>query len=99
MHNGQSSLSSAGNLSGKGVDLDLLCALAFVLAAQATGATKTIMSNNMIASQAQHANAGVCTPRMMMMDITISQTRAIAFSILMNSHEVIHMISTNSYGV
>jgi hypothetical protein len=48
MHNDQSSLSSAGK---KGVDLDLLCALALVLAlAQAAGATKTIMSNNMIAS-------------------------------------------------
>jgi hypothetical protein len=36
----------------KGVDLDLLCALALIFAlAQAAGATKTIMSNNMIASQ------------------------------------------------
>ncbi len=59
---------------------DLLRALALVLAlAKAAGATKTIMLNNMIASQAQPPNAGVCTPRMMMMDITIAQTRAIAF--------------------
>ncbi len=39
----------------EGVDLvpDLLCALALALAlAQAAGATKTIMSNNMIASRA-----------------------------------------------
>jgi hypothetical protein len=64
----------------KGVDLDLLRALALVLAlAQAAGATKTIMSNNMITSQAQHPNAGVCTPRTMITDITISRTRAIAF--------------------
>jgi hypothetical protein len=35
----------------KGVDLNLLCALALVLAlAQAAGAMKTIMLNNMIAS-------------------------------------------------
>jgi hypothetical protein len=64
----------------KGVNLDLLCALALVLAlAQAAGATKIIMSNNMIASQAQRPNAGVCTPRTMTTDITIAQTRAIAF--------------------
>jgi hypothetical protein len=53
----------------EGVDLipDLLCALALILAlAQATGATKTIMSNNMIASRAQPPNAGVCIPRTMM---------------------------------
>ena len=35
---------------GKGVDLNFRCALALVLAlAQAAGATKIIMSNNMIA--------------------------------------------------
>ncbi len=66
----------------KGVDLDLLCALALVLAlTQAAGATKIIMSNNMIGSQAQHPNAGVRTPRTMMTDITIARTRAIAFSL------------------
>jgi hypothetical protein len=66
----------------EGVDLipDLLCALVLVLAlAQTAGATKTIMSNNMIASQAQPPNAGVCIMRTMMMDITITQTRAIVF--------------------
>jgi hypothetical protein len=51
MLNDQSSLSSAGNSSGKGVDLDLLRALALVLAlTQAAGATKIIMLNNMVAS-------------------------------------------------
>ncbi len=64
----------------EGVDLDLLHALALVLAlAQAAGATKTIMSNNMITSQAQPQNTGVLTPRTMMTDITIAQTGAIAF--------------------
>jgi hypothetical protein len=64
----------------KGVNLDLLCALALVLAlAQAAGATKIIMLNNMIASQAQCPNVGVRTPRTMMMDITIARTRAIVF--------------------
>ena len=44
----------------KGVNVDLVCALALVLAlVQAAGATKIIMSNNMIASQAQRPNAGV----------------------------------------
>ncbi len=57
----------------KGVDLDLLCALALVLAlAQAAGATKIIMSNNMIASQAQRPNADVRTLRTTMMNITIA---------------------------
>ncbi len=69
--------------SEKGVNLDLLRALALVLAlAQAAGATKIIMSNNMIASQAQHPNAGVRTPKTMMMDITIARTRVIAFLLL-----------------
>ena len=64
----------------KGVDLNLLRALALILAlAQAAGATKIIMSNNMIATQARRSNAGVCTPRTMMTDITIVRTRAIAF--------------------
>jgi hypothetical protein len=46
----------------EGVDLvpDFLCALALVLALpQAAGATKTIMSNNMIASQVQPPYTGV----------------------------------------
>ena len=67
----------------EGVDFvpDLLHTLVLVLAlAQAAGAMKTIMSNNMIASQAQTPNAGVCTPRTMMTDITIARTRLIAFS-------------------
>jgi hypothetical protein len=53
MHNDQSSLSSAGNSSGKKVDLiqDLRCALNLSLAlAQAAGATTTIMSTKMIAN-------------------------------------------------
>ena len=96
----------------EGVDLvpDLLHALALVLAlAQAAGATKTIMSNIMIASQAQPPNGGVCIPRTMMMDITIIRTRAIAFSppsLLQRQREVIapknrelHQQSMNSYNV
>jgi hypothetical protein len=64
----------------KGVDLNLLPALDLVLAlASAAEATKTIMSNNMIRSQAQRPNVGVCTPRTMMKDITIARTKAIAF--------------------
>ncbi len=98
--------------SEEGVDLvpDLLCALVLVLAlAQAAGATKTVMSNNMIASQAQPPNAGVCIPRTMMTDITIARTRAIAFlppSLLQRQREVIaprnrewHQQSMNSYNV
>jgi hypothetical protein len=94
------------------VDLvpDLLCALALVLAlAQAAGATKTIMSKNMNASQAQPPNAGVRIPRMMMTDITIVLTRAIAFlppSLLQTQREVMaprnfesHQQSMNSYNV
>jgi hypothetical protein len=77
----------------KGVNLDLLCALAPVLAlAQAAGATKIIMLNNMIASQAQRPNAGVRTPRTMMTDITIARTRAIAFllpSLLQKQREIV----------
>ncbi len=94
----------------KGVDLDLLCALALVLAlAQAAGATKIIMLNNMIASQVQRPNVGVCTPRMMMTDITIARTRVIAFSLpslLQKQREIIaprnrklHQQSMNSYNV
>jgi hypothetical protein len=85
--------------SEKGVDLNLLCTLALVCAlalilalAQAAGATKIVMSNNMITSQAQRPNAGVCTPRMMMTDITIARTRAIAFllpSLLQRQREII----------
>jgi hypothetical protein len=79
----------------EGVDLvpDLLCTLALILAlAQAAGATKTIMSNNTIASQAQPPNAGVRIPRTMMTDITIARTRAIAFlppSLLQRQREAI----------
>jgi hypothetical protein len=79
----------------EGVDLvpDLLHALVLVLVlAQAAGATKTIMSNNMIASQAQPPNVGVRIQRTMMTDITIAQTRAIAFlppSLLQQQREVI----------
>jgi hypothetical protein len=63
-----------------GVDLNLLCMLTLILAlAQAAGATKIIMSNNMIACQVQHSNMGVRTPRMMMTDITIARTRVMAF--------------------
>jgi hypothetical protein len=94
----------------KRVDLDLLCTLALVLAlAQAAGATKTIMLNNMIASQAQHPNTGVCTARTMMTDITIARTRATAFlppSLLQEQREVIvprnresRQQSMNSYTV
>jgi hypothetical protein len=64
----------------KGVDLDLLCALTLILAlAQAAEATKIIMSNNMITSQAQHPNTGACILRTMMTGITIARTRAIVF--------------------
>jgi hypothetical protein len=77
----------------EGVDLNLLPALALVLAlAQAAGATNIIMSNNMIASQAQCPNMDVCTPRTMMTDITIARTRAIAFllpSLLQRQREII----------
>ncbi len=63
----------------EGVNLvpDLLHALVLALAlAQAAGATKTIMLNNMIASQAQRPNAVVCTPRTMMTDITIARRKS-----------------------
>ncbi len=96
----------------EGVDLvlDLLRALALVLAlAQAAGATTTIMSNNMIASQVQPPNAGIHTLRTTMTDITIAQTRAIPFlppSLLQRQREVIaprnralHHQSMNSYNV
>jgi hypothetical protein len=81
----------------EGVDLvpDLFCTLAIVLAlAQAAGATKTIMSNNMIASQVQPPIAGVRIPRTMMTDITIARTRAIAFlppSLLQRQRDAIAM--------
>jgi hypothetical protein len=96
----------------EGVDLvpDLLCALALVLAlAQAAGGMKTIMSNNMIASQVQPPNPGVRIPRTMMMDITIVRTRAVAClppSLLQRQREVIAprnrescQQSMNSYNV
>ncbi len=96
----------------EGVDLvpDLVCALALVLIfAQAAGATKTIMLNNMIASRAQPPNAGVRTLRTMMTDITIAKTRAIAFlppSLLQRQREVLAprnrescQQSMNSYNV
>ncbi len=63
-----------------GVDLvpDLLCVLALGLAlAQAAGATTTIMSTKMIASQVQPPSVGICTLRTTMMDITIAQTKGI----------------------
>jgi hypothetical protein len=59
----------------EGVDLvqDLLCALVLGLSlAQAAGATTTIMSTKMIASQAQPPCMGIHTPRTMMTDITIA---------------------------
>jgi hypothetical protein len=65
----------------EGVNLvpDLLRALVLILALpQSAGATKTIMSNNMIASRVQPPNTGVCIPKTMMMVITIARTRAIA---------------------
>jgi hypothetical protein len=96
----------------EGVDLvpDLLHALALILAlAQAAGAMKTIMSNNMITSQAQPPNASVHIPRMMITDITIARARAIAFlppSLLQRQREVIaprnrelHQQNMNSYNV
>jgi hypothetical protein len=94
----------------KGVDLDLLHALALVLAlARAAGATKIIMLNNMIASQAQHPNAGVRTLWTMMTDINIAWTRAIVLllpSLPQRQREVIaprnrelHQQSMNSYNV
>jgi hypothetical protein len=61
----------------EGVNLvpDLHCALALVLTlAKAAGAKKTIMPNNMIASRAQPPNAGICTMRTKMTDITIART-------------------------
>jgi hypothetical protein len=82
MHNNQSSKLSAGNLSRKEVDLvqDLLCALNLGLAlAQAAGATTTIMSTKMIASQAQPPCTGICTPRTTMTDTTNVQTKTILF--------------------
>jgi hypothetical protein len=98
--------------SEEGVNLvpDLLCTLVLILTlAQAAGATTTIMSNNMIASQAQPPNAGICTPRTTMMDITIARTKAILFlppSLLQNQREVItprnresRQQSMNSYNV
>jgi hypothetical protein len=70
----------------KGVNLDLLHALALVLVlARAAGATKIIMSNNMIASQVQRPNASVHTPKTTMTNITIAQRRGIAFPYLLCS--------------
>jgi hypothetical protein len=94
----------------KGVDLNLPHALALVLAlAQAAEATKIIMLNNMITSQAQRPNAGVCILRMMMTGITIVRTRAIVFlqpSLLQRQREIIaprnresRQQSMNSYNV
>jgi hypothetical protein len=76
----------------KGVDLDLPRALDLVLAlTQAAEATKTIMLNNMIRSQAQRPNTGIRTLRMMTTDITIARIRAIVFlppSLLQRQREV-----------
>jgi hypothetical protein len=81
MHNDQSSKLSAGNLSGKEVDLfqDLLCALNLGLAlAQAVGATTTIMSTKIIANRAQPPSAGTHTSsRVTMADAFIALTKAI----------------------
>ncbi len=66
----------------EGVDLaqDLLWALLLGLAlAQAAGATTTIMSTKMMASQAQPPSAGIVTPRMTMTDIIIALTKTIPF--------------------
>ncbi len=81
----------------EGVNLvsDLLCTLVLVLGlalTQAAGATTIIMSNKMIANQAQPPSAGICTPGTMMMDITIAWTREILFlppSLLQRQREVI----------
>ncbi len=62
----------------KEVDLvqDLLCALNLGLAlAQAAGATTTIMSTKMIASQAQPSCVGILTLRTTIMDTTIVWTK------------------------
>jgi hypothetical protein len=72
----------------EGVDLvpDHLCALSLSLGlalAKAAGATTTIMSTKTLTSQVQppnmsiHPSTGIRTPRMTMMDITITQTKAI----------------------
>jgi hypothetical protein len=53
---------------------DLLRGLAL---AQAVGVTSTIMSTKTIASQVQPSSTGICTPRTMMTNITIAQTKAI----------------------
>jgi hypothetical protein len=85
---------------GVNLVLDLLCTLVLVLTlAQAAGATATIMSNNMIASQAQPPNAGICTQRTMMTDITITHTRVIPFlppSLLQRQREVIALRNRES---
>jgi hypothetical protein len=72
MHNDQSSLSSAGNLSGRR-SLDVLG----LGLAQAAGATTTIMLTKVITSLAQPPRAGICTPRTTMMNIIIVQTKAV----------------------
>jgi hypothetical protein len=94
----------------KGVNLDLLHALALVLAlAQAAEATKIIMSNNMITSQAQCQNVVIYILRMITTGITIAQARAIVFlqpSLLQRQREIIaprnresRQQSMNSYNV
>ncbi len=68
---------------GEGVNLvpDLLCILILGLAlAQAVGATTTITSIKMIASQAQLPSAGICTPRTTMTDITITRINDTVFA-------------------
>jgi hypothetical protein len=65
---------------------DHLCALGLALClplAQAAGAATTIMLTKTIASQVQppstgiHPSTDICTPKTMMMDITIAQTKVI----------------------
>jgi hypothetical protein len=68
----------------EGFDLvqDLLPTLVLVLGltlAHVAGAMTTIMLTKMIASQAQPPSVSICTPRMTMMDITITRTKAILF--------------------
>jgi hypothetical protein len=85
----------------KGVNLNLLHSFALICAlAQAAGATKIIMPDNMIACQAQRLNTGVCTRRTMMTDITIVRTRAITFllpSLLQRQREIIALRNRESH--
>jgi hypothetical protein len=71
---------------GVNLVLDHLCALSLGLAlAQAAGATTTIMLTKTIASRLQppsigiHPSTGICTPRTIMMDITIARTKSMMY--------------------